>query len=198
MPTILYLSSFFRPQESGSAKPFPGRRIPGVKFRPDPSTLAGMAAMLSHEPDPAPSAAVPHRAPGGAEKPKPARRTPYLAGLLFVVAFAWAAGLLDKAASLGLQFFELYAQSQLAMLEAADNVAGGRAEYAVLLDEGMSVAVLKAKLEPMVGLRYERESAFPSWIVVSVAEGDNDAVTVLKSADFARLVVPNRGLWICH
>ena len=134
---------------------------------------------------------VPHKA-------RPARWTPYLAGLLFVVAFAWSAGILDKAATLGVRFFDLYAQSQLAMLKAAGNVAGGRAEFAVLLHDSTSVATLKANLESMTIMRYERESAFPGWIVVSVEDGDRDAMAALKSAEFARLVVPNRGLWICH
>lgn len=157
-----------------------------------------MAALLPRTPDPAPPPAVAHGARDDAGKPKPARWTPWLAGLLFVVAFAWASGLLDKTASLGIRFFELYAQSQLAMLQAADNVANGRAEYAVLLEEGTNLAMLKAKLDPTPTMQYERESAIPGWIVVSVAEGDRDAVTALKSSDFARLVVPNRGLWICH
>ena len=60
------------------------------------------------------------------------------------------------------------------------------------------MAALKAEMEPMTVMRYERESAIPGWIVISVEEGDRDAVAALKSADFARLVVPNRGLWICH
>ena len=136
-------------------------------------------------------AGVPHKA-------KPARWTPYLAGLLFVVAFAWSAGLLDKAATLGVRFFELYAQSQLAMLEAAGNVADGRAEFAVLLHDSTSIATLKTDLESTTTMRFERESAVPGWVVVSVEDGDRDAVTALKSADFARLVMPNRGLWICH
>ena len=140
----------------------------------------------------------PNDSSGNSRQPRPARWTPYLAGLLFVVAFAWSAGLLDKAAALGVRFFELYAQSQLAMLEAADNVADGRAEYAVLLHDTTSVAALKAKIDPMTTMRYERESAISGWVVVSVEDGDRDAVAALKSADFARLVVPNRGLWICH
>ena len=53
-------------------------------------------------------------------------------------------------------------------------------------------------LEPAIAARYERESAVPGWIVVSVEDGDRDAVAALKSAEFARLVVPNRGLRICH
>lgn len=157
-----------------------------------------MATSFHPEPEPAPPAGIPPGAPGNVKKPKPARWTPYLAGLLFVVAFAWASGLLDKGAFLGMRFFELYAQSQLAMLRAAGNVVDGRAEYAVMLEEGTNPAVLKAKLDPMPTMRYERESALPGWIVVSVAEGDQAAVAALKSADFARLVVPNRGLWICH
>ena len=140
----------------------------------------------------------PRTRPDDRRTPGRSRRTLYLAGLLFVVAFAWSAGILDRAAEFGLRFFELYARSQLAMLEAAGNVTDGRAEYAVLLDDATSVVALDAKLKPMTAMRYERESAIPGWIVVSVKAGDHDAVTALKSAEFARLVIPNRGLWICH
>lgn len=157
-----------------------------------------MAASLHPNPKPVPPSAPPRRRPDDERTPGRSRRTLYLAGLLFVVAFAWSAGILDRAAELGVRFFELYAQSQLAMLEAAGNVADGRAEYAVLPDDTTSVAALEAKLEPMTAMRYERESAIPGWIVVSVEAGDRDAVTALKSAEFARLVLPNRGLWICH
>ena len=124
-------------------------------------TLPGMAASLHPNPKPA----SPRSRPDDGRTPARSRRTLYLAGLLFVVAFAWSAGILDKAAELGVRFFELYAQSQLAMLEAAGNVADGRAEYAVLLDDTTSVAALQAKLEPMTAMRYERESTIPagSW-----------------------------------
>jgi len=157
-----------------------------------------MAVSFHSKSEPA-SPAVPLRR--GSEdtlKPRPARRTFYLAGLLFVVAFAWSSGLLDKAAALGVQFFELYAQSQLAMLKAAGNVADGRAEYAVLLHEATSIAALEAELSPMTAMRFERESAIPGWVVISVEDGDKDALAALKSAHFSRYVIPNRGLWICH
>jgi len=157
-----------------------------------------MAASFHSKPKPTPPPVTANSDTGVPHEAKPARWTPYLAGLLFVVAFAWSAGLLDKAATLGVRFFELYAQSQLAMLEAADNVADGRAEFAVLLHDSTSIATLKADLESMTTMRYERESAIPGWVVVSVEDGDGDAVAALKSADFARLVMPNRGLWICH
>ena len=157
-----------------------------------------MAASLHSKPEP-PSAAAHRRSDDEGERTSGrSRRTLYLAGLLFVVAFSWSAGILDRAAELGVRFFELYARSQLAMLEAAGNVTDGRAEYAILLDDTTSVAALRAELEPMTAMRYERESAIPGWIVVSVEAGDHDAVTALKSAEFARLVIPNRGLWICH
>ena len=136
--------------------------------------------------------------PDDARQPGPARWVLCLAGVLFVVAFSWSAGFLDKGAALGVRLFELYAQSQLAMIEAAGNVTNGRAEYAVLLRDTTSAAALEASLEPMTDMRYERESAVPGWAVVSVEAGDLDAVAALKSSDFARLVVPNRGLWICH
>ena len=157
-----------------------------------------MAASFHSKQHPAPLAAPPHAGADDTGIRKPTRRTLWLAGLLFVVAFAWASGLLDKAAALGVRFFDLYVESQLAMLEAADNVADGRAEYAVLLDDATSIAALKVELEPATTARYERESVLPGWIVVSVEDGDRDAVAALKSAQFARLVVPNRGLWICH
>ena len=157
-----------------------------------------MTASPQSKPRSATPSAPPESGRNISHKAKPARWTPYLAGLLFVVAFAWSAGLLDKVAALGVRFFELYAQSQLVMLRAADNVADGRAEFAVLLHDSTSMAALRAKLEPMTAMRYERESAMPGWIVVSVEYGDRDAVAALKSAEFARLVIPNRGLWICH
>ena len=164
----------------------------------EPAYTFGMAASFESKPEPAPSAMPPREGPDGAGNPRSARRTFWLAGLLFVVSFAWAAGLLDKAAALGVRFFELYAQSQLTMLRAADNVTDGRAEFAVLVDDSTGMAALKADLEPMTAMRFEREAALPGWIVISVEDGDRDAVAALKSADFARLVVPNRGLWICH
>lgn len=157
-----------------------------------------MAASFQSKQHPAPLAARPRAGADHTGKRGSARRTLGLAGLLFVVAFAWASGLLDKAAALGVRFFDLYVESQLAMLEAADNVADGRAEYAVLLDDATSIAALKVKLESATTARYERESVLPGWIVVSVEDGDRDAVAALQSAEFARLVVPNRGLWICH
>ena len=157
-----------------------------------------MAASFHSKPKTVTPPAPLHGDTNRADKRKQARWTPWLAGLLFVVAFAWSAGLLDKAAALGVRFFELYAQSQLAMLEAAGHVRDGRAEYAILLQDATSVAALQVELEPMTSMRYERESAMPGWIVVSVEEGDTNAVAALKSAEFARLVVPNRGLWICH
>ena len=157
-----------------------------------------MAPSFQSKSDPVSSVGPPQSGAGPVAKPRPTRWTPYLAGLLFVTAFAWSAGLLDKAASLGVRFFELYAQSQLAMLEAAGNVTDGRAEYAVLLHGATSIAALQAELDPMTAMRYERESAIPGWVVISTADGDRDALTALKSAPFARLVVPNRGLWICH
>ena len=157
-----------------------------------------MAVSFHSKPESA-SPAVPVREDADeARKPKPARRTLYLAGLLFVIAFAWSSGLLDKAAALGVRFFELYAQSQLAMLKAAGNVADGRAEYAVLLHEATSIAALEAELAPMTAMRFERESAIPGWVVVSVEDGDKDALAALKSAHFSRYVLPNLGLWICH
>ncbi len=157
-----------------------------------------MTAWLPHNPSSVPPSAPPRRRPDARGASGRSRRTLYLAGLLFVVAFAWAAGVLDRAAALGVRFFELYAQSQLVMLKAAGHVTDGRAEYAVLLDDTVTIAALEVELEPMTTMRYERESAVPGWIVVSVRAGDRDAVSALKSAEFARLVIPNRGLWICH
>lgn len=157
-----------------------------------------MATSVHSKPEPARPGAPRGNHRGGAAKARPTRRTLWLAGVLFVVAFAWSAGLLDKAAALGVRFFELYAQSQLTMLRAAGNVTDGRAEFAVLVDDSTSIATLRAELAPMTAMRFERESAIPGWIVVSVENGDRDAVATLKSAEFARLVVPNRGLWICH
>ena len=136
--------------------------------------------------------------PMRAGKLKRGRWTPWLAGRAFVIAFAWASGPIERAASLGVRLFELYAQSRLVMLEAVGHVTDGRAEYAVLLDKATSIARLMAVLTPMASMRHERESALPGRVVVSTADGDRDALVALKSAPFARLVVPNRELRICH
>ena len=74
-----------------------------------------MAASFHSKPKPTTPPATANSDTGVPHEAKPARWTPYLAGLLFVVAFAWSAGILDKAATLGVRFFELYVQSQLAM-----------------------------------------------------------------------------------
>ena len=157
-----------------------------------------MAASFPHEPEPAPRGAARRNDTANSGATGHPRRTLILAGLLFAVAFTWASGHLEKAAGLGVRLFELYAQSQLAMLRAAGHVRDGRAEFAVLVDDSTSVAVLQAELASSAAMRYERESALPGWIVVSVEDGDREAVAALKSAAFSRVVVPNRGLWICH
>ena len=69
-----------------------------------------MAASFQHEPEPAPPSAPRRDGPDGTGRPKLPRRTLWLAGALFVVTFAWSAGLLEKAALLGIRFFDLYAQ----------------------------------------------------------------------------------------
>lgn len=157
-----------------------------------------MASLSPHEPESEPPVATRLGGRDDAGTSGFTRRTACLAGLLLAVVLAWSVGLLERTAFLGVQFFEYYAQSQLAMLQAADNVADGRAEYAVLLDQSAGIEALKADLEAMADIRYERESALPGWAVVSVADGDRGAVKLLKSAASTRLVVPNRGLWICH
>jgi len=48
------------------------------------------------------------------------------------------------------------------------------------------------------GVHFEREADLPGWVIVTTAAGNRAGLDVLGALPQVRLVVPNRGLWICH
>jgi hypothetical protein len=95
--------------------------------------------------------------------------------------------------------FQAYVDAQGKMLRAAGNLtADGRSEFAVLLRNDASADALRAAMAPLEGLAFEREADLPGWVIVTTAAGNRAGLEVLGALPQVRLVVPNRGLWICH
>lgn len=95
--------------------------------------------------------------------------------------------------------FLAYVQAQGKMLSAAGNLtADGRSEFAVLLRDGASAEALRTAMASLQGVAFEREADLPGWVIVTTAAGNRAGLDALSALPQARLVVPNRGLWICH
>ncbi len=120
-----------------------------------------------------------------------------MAGVPFLFAFGLGAGLFDGVGSFGLRVLDIYAQSQLAIFGASGHVIDGRAQYATLVEDGISGENFEAALNAMEGIHFERKMDLAHWYVVSTVPGDSRSVDALESASFVRLVIPNRGLWFC-
>jgi len=111
------------------------------------------------------------------------------------VALAWSLPL----GTLATRFLDAWLSAQQVMLEASGNLnADGRAEFAVLLADGITPAAFRAALAGIPQLRYAREADLPGWVVVEAQAGDRTGLDAVRGLAEARLVVPNRGLWICH
>ena len=95
--------------------------------------------------------------------------------------------------------FELYVDAQLNMLEASGNLnASGEAEYAVTLTRPLDERSVRALADAHPGVRYLRRTPFESAIVVAMTPGDREALLALRADPGVGVVIPNRGLWICH
>jgi len=68
----------------------------------------------------------------------------------------------------------------------------------VLLAGGASAQALRTALSRLDDVRFERASDLGDWVVVTTAAGDRAGLEALDALPEVRLVVPNRGLWICH
>ena len=120
-------------------------------------------------------------------------------GLVFAIAFSAGARWLDPLVKLGEDAFFAIARAQYEMHLASQNVdASGRAEYAVLLKGRGAHEALNA----WVGQRdtvSTRASSIPGWQVVSIPkEHAQESIELLREQTFARAVLRNRGLYICH
>lgn len=95
--------------------------------------------------------------------------------------------------------FQAYVDAQGKMLSAAGNLtADGRSEFAVLLRDGASAQALRAAMAPLEGFAFEREADLSGWVIVTTTAGNRAGLELLGALPQVRLVVPNRGLWICH
>lgn len=95
--------------------------------------------------------------------------------------------------------FELYVDAQLNMLEASGNLnAAGEAEYAVTLTQPLDERAVRALADAHPGVRYLRRTPIESAIVVAMTPGDREALLALRADPGVGVVIPNRGLWICH
>ena len=94
---------------------------------------------------------------------------------------------------------QAYLDAQQSMLAASGNLTkDGRAEFAVLLSDGASASDLRTALAAIDGVSFSREADLSGWVVVSTAAGNRAGLQALSALPQSRLVVPNRGLWICH
>ena len=115
------------------------------------------------------------------------------------VALALAAAGRDRIGTVAMGLFEAYVSAQQKMIEASGNLtADGRAEFAVLLAPGASPRALREALSGIDDVTFEREADLGGWVVISTAAGNREGLDAVQALPQARLVVPNRGLWICH
>ena len=134
--------------------------------------------------------------------PTPAPRfkwgVPALLVLMFTVGVTWGRWGADGISDGAVRLFQAIADAQYALYQARENVtASGKAEYAVLLSKDEGTGALERFLEKRPAWQW-RDSIVPGWIVVGVPADDRSAIMVLREQDFARVVMRNRGLWICH
>ena len=105
----------------------------------------------------------------------------------------------DRVATFANRMLQTYLQAQQNMLAATGNLnADGRAEFAVLLSDGASPSDLRAAIAGIDEVSFAREADLSGWVVVTMSAGNRAALKALLALPQARLVVPNRGLWICH
>ena len=119
--------------------------------------------------------------------------------LVLVATLALVLAERERVADLGSTFLDAYVSAQQAMLEAAGNTTpDGQSEFAVLLSEGTSVDMFRRTLEPIADVRFAREADLDGWVIIHTAAGNRAGLDAVFALPEARLVMPNRGLWICH
>ena len=136
---------------------------------------------------------------GGARRSSTSRGARRAGVALLAVAAAAALAWRQPLADLGARSLDAWLGAQQAMLAATGNLnADGRAEFAVLLHDGATAAAFRDADADLDGVRFARDAALPGWVVIETDAGDRDGLAAVRSLPAARLVVPNRGLWICH
>jgi hypothetical protein len=117
--------------------------------------------------------------------------------LSILILVLWAGP--DRVGRVASNMLQAYVDAQQTMLAASGNLtADGRAEFAVLLSDGVSAAELRAATTDIADVVFAREADLPGWVVVTTTAGNRDGLDALLALPQTRIVVPNRGLWICH
>lgn len=105
----------------------------------------------------------------------------------------------DRIGAFANRMLQAYLDAQQTMLEATGNLgADGRAEFAVLLRDGSSADDLRMAMSRIDDVSFSREADLSGWVIVSTTAGNREGLGALLALPQSRLVVPNRGLWICH
>lgn len=123
------------------------------------------------------------------------------AGVLLAVGFVAALTLgrfgVEGVAGGVVTAFKAVAGAHYQLYLARENINdSGEAEFAVLLGEGQEAA-LERFIAQHPGWS-QRDSLVPGWRVVIAPPSTDGALPTLREAGFARAVLRNRGLWICH
>ena len=118
---------------------------------------------------------------------------------LFLIGLGFGSGALQWVAYGAVQGFEALARAQYRLHLASQNVnEAGDAEYAVFLGGDNSVQALEGWAEQLPRATL-RASSLPGWMIVGLPQDGADAhVSDLRDQPFARAVIRNRGIWICH
>jgi hypothetical protein len=97
------------------------------------------------------------------------------------------------------RMLDAYLEAQQTMIAATSNLNNaGRAEFAVLLRDGASADELRAAMADIDNVDFAREADLAGWVVVTTQPGNRSGLNELLELPQSRIVVPNRGLWICH
>ena len=93
--------------------------------------------------------------------------------------------------------FDAVAQAQYRNYLASNNLdAEGRAEFLVWIDDSAP-----RSLDGFLEARPEwelRDSSLPGWRVLSAPVGARQPKQLLEAQPFAKMVLRNRGVWLCH
>lgn len=117
---------------------------------------------------------------------------------LFLVGLALTSGHARLLPDGAFYVFKQIARAQYQLYQAGQNInADGHAEYAVLLKGAGADQALEHFLSSKNGWA-ARASSLPGWAIVTTPAEAAKVVPILREQSFAKAVLRNRGVWICH
>ena len=120
------------------------------------------------------------------------------ASIALIIGFLTTSGYGTALAELGFLAFKQIARAQYELHQATQNLnPDGKAEYAVLMKGATADRDLDKFLSARVGWQ-ARPSSIPGWAVVAAPADARTVITDLRAQPFAKAVLRNRGVWICH